>query len=143
MFGLPEVPCGKAAAHDWHSDGRRFCPGVPESAAAPVRRHSWMMTAADLGLDLDTATRVTYAELHELCLERGVVGDTYATGEPGYRARDAYAVVDGQLYTAPALRNSTTGAWPAPGGGPRPLVDHERMGDRAAGLAENAQQREW
>lgn len=105
-------------------------------------RHSWMRTAADLGLNPDAGVRHdTFIELDALCVEAGVVGDTYATGLPGYRARDAYATIDGVLHTAPAMHNATTGGWPAPGDRRRFTSGYDREADHAAARAEDARQR--
>ena len=29
MMGATVHPCGDDSKHDWHSDGRTWCPGVP------------------------------------------------------------------------------------------------------------------
>ena len=108
--------------------------------------HSWMMTAADLGLDLERAVDVaTFDELDRMAALRGVVGGTFATGEPGYAARRAYAVLGGVLYVSPAVKNVSRGFWPNPGAGDassRLRTGDEQHADAAADRWERARDRD-
>lgn len=36
VFGLPVTPCEELADHDWHSNGLRFCPGIPAITEPPA-----------------------------------------------------------------------------------------------------------
>ncbi len=75
----------------------------------------------------------TFAALDAMCADAGVVGDTYPTGQPGYGARRACAVIGRTLYDAPALYNASTGAWPWPGHRPpRFTPDRDRRSDERA-----------
>lgn len=93
MFGVPEVFCGDTREHTWHGDGTTFCGGV----LGPVVEHD------------------TFDQLDALACQHGVEGHTYPTGgtwpDP---LRRAYAVIDGVLHTAPAVRTMTN-AYPNPG----------------------------
>lgn len=102
--------------------------------------HGWMMTAADLGLDLERAVDVaTFDELDRAAALRGIVGGTFATGEPGYAARRAYAVLGGVLYVSPAAGQAM---FKAPGAPRPPRSSEEQHADDAADRWERARDRD-
>lgn len=110
MFGLPEQPCGDYRPHDWHSNGQRFCPGIP---------------------DYENAVELAYfSELDAFARAEGIVGDTYPTGLPGYAARRAYVEHEGTLYVSPAMYDGNR--WPRPGEQPPRVGGRDRMADQRA-----------
>jgi hypothetical protein len=122
MFGLPEISCGDTRPHDWHTDGTVWCPGLPAMSAA--------------------ATLPTFAELDRMARAAGVIGGTYPDPDgSAWDPRRAYAMINGQLYTAPAVREPFAGQWPNPGGN-ESTHSRDRDGDYAAAMDENRTERQ-
>ena len=100
----------------------------------PPGVYSWQATAADLGIDLDTAVKVgSFGELDAYCRAHRLEGGTYATGVPGFAARMAYVVHGGRQYVAPARWDAMACSWPNPG--QRPYERGRMEADHAEDLA--------
>lgn len=107
MLGQPVVKCGDFTAHDWHSDGRTYCPGHADLRGlcpSSVPHHGGHVWDTGRGLMWCTGERLTPAELEAAVAEVRRLGqgaprptidgpglEADAAAEREQRRRDHYA----------------------------------------------------